>query len=334
MDIYKKAGISFAVIIAIALGASIDFRHPQERDQFQGITEWKDPDAKTRGAAPAPAPATPSPTPTRTVDYIAKPLPEISLTEQAALADMESKTALTLNRLIDLSQTDTASYELIQELDSTKDPVKVQEILEENKQFIYKVNQLMTYVDYPADPSESMVAKGITDPEMANQIGIIVEYMVFSTILNRQLVNPNYNVEVVPGSFRTENGKTIIPDGSIYVKDDFGGIVGFVNLQGTIVVEKDGNLLNFDNYRNHPSNNEIVDSNQNWVTDEQLFHEFNEVKYTYSDPEKLAEYLNRNFKYGGTFSTVDIKDRDYLRLEHPASLLGANNNVVFYRIDD
>lgn len=326
MGIQKTAVLSFSAILIVALATS--FNPNAGVDNYPVSPPFSSATPSPTKAIPPAAYPTKNPYAPAMSDYIAKPLPEISADEKAYLRNVEIQTEKTLNRIVVLIET-PANSNFMTSLDRTDDPESAASLIRANREYIDTVNQLMTLSDSSVSSTDSMSAKGITDPKTVKELAVVVEHIVFSSVIHKQVINTkSYEIAVIPGSFRSENGKIIIPRDSLYIQDENYAVVDFVKLQGDLLVEQDGKLLNFDNYRRGATKQAPLESN--WVTDAELFKEFDKSRYTYSNAEKYAEYLNQNFKYGGKFTVIPILGVDYIHMEHPASLLDKDTEV-FYR---
>lgn len=284
----------------------------------------------------------------KTSSFTAKPLTPVTESEQSSLKELEVNTAETLTKLITIALTDesNASDGFIKEFDSTKDPVEARAIFEKYRPAIQEVNKYMLIT--PGSESyfsqeDMLISKGITDPKEINEIKVFVEYMIFTSKLYKANHSPGkYTIEAIPGSFRTIEGETFIPDESIVVKDENGGIVDFFDVEGKIILESSGQVLNFSEFRNPGLPKDKDTAGKNWVTDKELFDEYKHIKATFSreldrevtrkDMDALIIALNEDSKYGGTFKATVIDDVSYVMIEHPASLLGQSGEVL-YRFD-
>lgn len=326
MGTQKTVALTFSAILVVALAAGFS---PNSSVDVNNPTDTATATASPSTVPPAATHPTRNPSPVIT-NYVAKPLPAITAEEKERLRAVEIQTEKTLNNLIVLAETPANSNFMIS-LDRTKDPETAASLIRANRGYIDSVNQMMTLSDSLVKSTDAMTAKGVTDPKTVKELAVVVEHIVFSSVIHKQVINTkNFEIAVIPGSFRTESGKIIIPRDSLYVQDENYAIVDFIHLQGDIVVEQDGNLLNFDNYRQGATKETSLESN--WVTDAELFKEFDKNRYTYSNAEQYAEYLNQNFKYGGLFTVIPILGMDYIHMEHPASLLNEDTEV-FYRFD-
>lgn len=324
MGIHKTSALSFSAILVVALAASFD---PQAGTVKNNADT---PSASATPSSPEAAYPTKDPYSPVVTDYMARPLAKITPEEKIELQNMEIQTEDTLNNIVSLSD-NPAGANFINSFDKTNDPAEAAALIDANRDYIDRVNELMTLSDSSSQTASPMSKKGITDPKTAKELAVIVEHIVFSSAIKNQMKDTkNYQLAVVPGSFRTENGKTIIPRDSIYIEDENYGVVDFVRLHGDISVEQNGKVLNFDNYRKGATKQAPLETN--WVTDAELFNEFDKSRYAYTSPEKYAEYLNENFKFGGRFTAVPILGMDYIHMDHPGSLLNKTTEV-FYRFD-
>lgn len=277
--------------------------------------------------------------------FTSKPMTEVTAEEQSSLNEIEKNTRDSLNNIIAISMKQDPSFDMIDEIEATSDPEEVKKILAKYRPFIDEVNQSMT-VDpeiNKINAAEALNKKGIEDPKTINEIAVVIEYIIFANELYKPGLDPKLDtIEIIPGTFRTVAGKTLLQGDSIYAKDENGGIVYFAWIHNNVILENQGKVLNFDEYHKG-SARETASKDKTWVTDFELYQEFKSLKNKYeNDPDhvksskyevqRFAEYLKQNFKYGGAFEEVVVGEKRYIKVTHPASVLGKNGDVL-YRFD-